>query len=155
MKNDNKKIWNGGPWDENLISTLPPPSQKTRDDIYAMAREKIAVTNQYSPSLVQRIAFPFRGRFSYAVWGVAASLLIATCVWLGPLDRGSSAQYQASTDMNNMINEAVSILNESDFSPLTEPNGVDINEAEIVVGLQIVIEEIASLENSLQLSYLY
>ena len=152
MKTDNKKLWNGEPWDENLISKLTRPSQKTRDDIYAMAREQAAVAQ---PSLVQRISLSFRGRFSYAVWGVAASLLIATCVWFGALDRGSYDQYQASNEVNNMIDEAVSILNEPDFSPLTEQSGVDIDEAIIVVGLQTVIEEIASLEDSLQLSYLF
>jgi len=152
MKTQNKKIWNGEPWDENLISNLPRPSQKTRDKIYAMAREQVVAAK---PSLVQRIVLSFRGRFSYAMWGVAASLLIATCVWFGALDRGSYDQYQASNDINIMINEAVSILNEPDFSPLTEQSGVDIDEAIIVVGLQTVIEEIASLEDSLQLSYLY
>ena len=54
-----------------------------------------------------------------------------------------------------MIDEAVSILNEKEFSPLIESNGVDINEAEIVVELQAVIEELATLENSMQLSYVY
>ncbi len=152
MKTDNKKLWNGEPWDENLISNFQRPSQKIRDDIYAMAREQAAAAK---PSLVRRIVLSFRGRFSYAVWGVAASLLIATCVWFGALDRGSYDQYQASNEVNNMIDEAVSILNEPDFSPLTEQSGVDIDEAEIVVGLQTVIEEIASLENSLQLSYLF
>ena len=152
MKTDNKKLWNGEPWDENLISNLTRPSQKTRDDIYAMAREHAAAAK---PSLVQRISLSFRGRFSYAVWGVAASLLIATCVWFGALDRGSYDQYQASNEVNNMVDEAVSILNEPDFSPLTEQSGVDIDEAIIVVGLQTVIEEIASLEDSLQLSYLF
>ena len=152
MKKQNKKIWNGDPWDENIISNLPRPSQKIRNDIYAMAREQAAATK---PSLVQRVVLSFRGRFSYAAWGVAASLLIATCVWFGALGRGSYDQYQASNDMNIMINEAVSILNEPDFSPLTEQSGVDIDEAIIVVGLQTVIEEIASLEDSLQLSYLY
>ena len=155
MKTDNKKIWNGEPWDENLTSSFPRPSQKTRDDIYAMAREQVTSAKQFSPSLVQRIVLSFRGRFSYAVWGVAASLLIAICVWFGALDRGSYDQYQASNEVNNMIDEAVSILNEPDFSPLTEQSGVDIDEAIIVVGLQTVIEEIASLEDSLQLSYLF
>jgi hypothetical protein len=81
--------------------------------------------------------------------------LIATCVWLGTTGRGSYSGYQSSSDLNNMINEVVSILNEPDFSPLTEQNGVDIDEAIFVVEVQTVNEEIASLENNLQLSYVF
>ena len=155
MKNDNKKIWNGEPWDENAISALPRPSEKTRNNIYAMAREKAAASRKHSPSLFHRATIFFRGRYSYALWSAAASILIATCVWLGTTGRGSYVNYQSSNDLNNMVNDVVSILNEQDFSPLTEQSGVDIDEAIIVVEMQTVIEELASLENSMQLSYLY
>lgn len=54
-----------------------------------------------------------------------------------------------------MVNEAVAILNEQDFSPFTEHSGVDIDEAVFIVEAQTVNEEIASLKNNLQLSYMF
>ncbi len=155
MKTNNKKIWNGEPWDDNTVSMLPRPSKDIRNNIYAMAREQAAVSRNHSQSVFQRVTSLFRGRYSYALWSAAASLLIATCVWLGNTGRGSYSEYQSSNDLNNMINEVVSILNEPDFSPFTEQNGVDIDEAIFVVEMQTVNEEIASLENNLQKNYLF
>ena len=155
MKTNNKKIWNGEPWDENTVSMLPRPSKEIRNNIYEMAREQTAISENHSQSVFQRVTMLFRGRYSYALWSAAASLLIATCVWLGNTDRGTYSGHQSSTDLNNMVNEVVSILNEPDFSPLTEQNGVDIDEAIFVVEVQTVNEEIASLENNLQKNYLF
>ena len=155
MKTNNKKMWNGEPWDENTVSMLPRPSEDIRNNIYNMAREQAAVSRNNSQSIFQRVTMFFRGRYSYALWSAAASLLIATCVWLGNTGSDSYSDYQSSTDLNNMVNEVVSILNEQNFSPLTEQNGVDIDEAIFVVELQTVNEEIASLENNLQQNYLF
>ena len=155
MKTENKKIWNGEPWDENTVSNLPRPSAEVRNNVYAIAREQVANSQQHSRPAFQQIKMIFRGRYSYAVWSAAASLLIATCVWLGTTDRGSYVNYQSSNDLNNMVNEAVAILNEQDFSPFTEHSGVDIDEAVFIVEAQTVNEEIASLKNNLQLSYMF
>jgi len=111
MKTNNKKIWNGEPWDDNTVSMLPRPSKDIRNNIYAMAREQAAVSRNHSQSVFQRVTSLFRGRYSYALWSAAASLLIATCVWLGNTGRGSYSEYQSSNDSNNMIIAVVSILN--------------------------------------------
>ncbi|RLD12561.1 MAG: hypothetical protein DRI44_00020 [Chlamydiae bacterium] len=155
MKTDNKKIWKSDPWDDNIIATLSRPSKEIRNNIYEMAREQAAASRNHSQSVFQRATLFVRSRYSYALWSAAASLLIATCVWLGNTGRGTYDRYQASNDLNNIVNETVLILNEPDFSPLFEQTGVDIDEAVIVVGLQTVNEEIASLENNLQLNYLF
>jgi len=155
MKTNNKKIWNGKPWDENIVSTLSRPPEEIRNNIYNMAREQTAVSRNHSQSVSQRVISFFRVRYSYAFWSVAASLLIATCVWLGNTDQATYSDYQSSNDLNNMINEVVLILNEPDFSPFAKQNGVDIDEAIFVVEMQTVNEEIASLENNLQQNYLF
>lgn len=151
--NNNDKLWNGEPWDDELISQLPRPSADTREKIYSMARDKVSDATVSIP--IFSFSKIFRGRFSYALWGAAASILILFCVWLGTTGRGFYNSYQVSNDVNNMVDHVVSILNEPDFSPLTEQNGVDIDEAIMVVELQTVNEELASLENNLQLSYLF
>ena len=155
MKTENKKIWDSEPWDENIISSLPHPSKEIRNNIYDMAREQINTSKTRSQYVFQHIITPLRGRYSYAMWSAAASLLIATCVWLGNTGRDIHPDYQSSNDLNNMVNDAVAILNEPNFSPLTEQNGVDIDDAVFVVETQTVNEEIASLENSLQKNYLF
>ncbi len=153
MKTENQKIWKGEPWSDFSSATLPRPSEKVRNNIYALAREK---ANKKSTRFVSdKIIAILRDRYSYVLWSAAAILLITTCVWLGNTGRDISANKYAANNIEKVADEVVNILNDENFSPLTEQDGADIEEVKLFVEIQTINEGLASIENNLQLTYLF
>ncbi len=152
--NTTDKLWRAEPWPEDITAQLPRPSGDVRNRIYAAARNRVSQAPRQG--VAARLALLFRrGRLSYAAWGILAPVLIAVCVWLGTAGRGTSRIAAGDeAELNEMVSVVASIVDEPDFSPLTEQSGVDIDDCIFVVELQTVHEALACLENEMQGDYM-
>ena len=145
----NKKIWNAEPWDESITTTLPRPSEKVRNNIYALAKEQ-ADANA-SRVKIKSFTKHLRVRAPFFLWSTAAAILITVCVWLGNTDNTlSKNNVYTQKDVKDLTEDIVSVIDVEKIYPITETNGTDSDDIFLIVELQTINEGLGDIENNLQ-----